>query len=417
MAVTWNMLVDGGGGYDEPYVEPTPTGSTSAKQATAFTPVGTVVDRYGDTIQVDVTGRDKDGFVVVAGQGDVSYGGTGGTGPFIYDPLTGGIKANPKATVEFDQSGKTVPLVAGGTQTVSAGGVSAEQRDAFKMLEDLFTSYGLSSLVPKIREYMVGIKDPSTGKIQQIGPNEATILLRQTPEYQARFAGNTARVSKGLNALTERDYLNAENDYAELFKMYGVQNLGTRDRMANLIGNAVNLKDLNSRLNLAVYNVQNADPTVLASLRTYYPNVSNKDLLSYFLAPEETLPDLERRVTAAEIGGAAMMQGFKTDTGLPTVTKTRAEQLAAAGVTGAEALKGYKDVAGLMPTAAKLSGIYGKQTGTTYGQTELENQYLLSSSEAAQRQRELNKLEEAQFSGSSGTNANVQFLRRPITGI
>lgn len=402
-------LIDGG----EDYLPNNPaTNRQQQSAATAsFVPAGTVVDRYGDTVQVDMQGRDKDGFVVVAGSGDVSLGGTGGTGPFIYDPITGTTKANPKATVEYDVTGKVTPIGGSGS-----GQVSAEQRDAFKLLEDTFTSYGLSSLVPKIRELMVGVKDPATGKLQQIGPNEAIILLRETPEYQARFAGNAMRVKQGLNAYSEGEYLQAENEISSLMKMYGVQNLATRDRMASLIGNNVNQKDLNTRLNLAVYNVQNADPTVLAALRTYYPKVSQTDLLSYFLAPEETLPDLERRVTAAEIGGAAMMQGFKTDTGLPSVQMTRAEELARAGVTGDKALKGYGEVAGLLPTATKLSGIYGKQTGTTYGQTELENQYLLSSSEAAQRQRELNKLEVASFSGSTGTSANVEFLRRPTTG-
>lgn len=354
-------------------------------------------------------------------------------GPMINDntsfdkPPTSGLVPNftPYLNPVVPDTDSTMvgPITVGSSRpTISAGGnnnppaMSTEMRDAWKILEDSLTAWGLASLVPRVKEYMIGIKDPATGKLQQIGPNEATMLLRQTPEYQARFAGNAMRVKQGLNAYSEGEYLQAENEISSLMKMYGVDNLATRDRMANLIGNNVNQKDLNARLNLAVYNVQNADPTVLATLKAYYPSVSNKDLLSYFLAPEETLPDLERRVTAAEIGGAAMMQGFKTATGLPSVQMTRAEELARAGVTGEKALKGYGEVAGLLPTATKLSGIYGKQTGTTYGQTELENQYLLSSSEAAQRQRELNKLEVANFSGSTGTSANVEFLRRPTTG-
>ena len=148
------------------------------------------------------------------------------------------------------------------------------------LLEDVFTSYGLASLVPKIREFMVGIKDPATGKIQQIGPNEATILLRQTPEYQARFAGNTARVAKGLNALDEAAYLRKENDYSEIFQSYGLSNLASKNQMASLIGNDISSTELNSRIGLAVQNVQKADPTVLASLRTYYPAISNKDIVT-----------------------------------------------------------------------------------------------------------------------------------------
>lgn len=409
MAIAWNLL-DGGS-------EPTPRSRRAS--STAAPTSGALPASFKPTVKP------------IATTGPIQ-------GPQVIDdtpfnpPPTSGLVPNFTPYVTPIQPAADTPMVGpipvgASRPTITAAGagqnppeMSSEMRDAFKLLEDTFTSYGLSALVPRIRELMIGIKDPATGKYQQIGPNEALIILRQTPEYQTRFAGNydpkTGRVARGLNALSEAEYLRQEDAYSELFQKYGVANLANKKRLGDLIAGDISPTELNSRLNLAVMNVQNADPTVLATLKAYYPGVSQKDLLSYFLAPEETLPDLERRVTAAEIGGAAMMQGFKTDTGLPKVTMTRAEELARAGVTGPEALKGYKQVAYELPAATKLAGIYGAQTGKTFGQTELENQYLLSSSEAAQRQRELNKLEAASFSGSTGTNPNIAFLRRPTTG-
>jgi hypothetical protein len=269
--------------------------------------------------------------------------------------------------------------------------ISTDTQDAFALLEQTFNQYGLESLAPLIKGYMQ----------QNMGPNQAALLLKQTPEYKARFAGNFTRQAAGLNMLSEAEYLALENSYTNLFGSYGVKNLANRNQFATLIGNDVSSTELNSRLDLAVNQVQNADPTVVATLKQFYPSVSNQDLVSYFLAPGETLPKLQMQVQSADIGAAATQQGLST-------SQASAEALAKYGVTYGQAQTGYGKIAEALPASQKLSQIYGAQTGINYDQTEAEAQYLKNSGAAALEQQKLADLEKQQFSGRSGVlGANV----------
>jgi hypothetical protein len=232
------------------------------------------------------------------------------------------------------------------------------------------------------------------------GPDTILYDFRQQDFYKARFSGNIARAANGLNVLTEADYISLENKYSTLFENYGVgtssaTNLSTQSQFATLIGNDISPTELSSRLDLAVNQVQQADPTVLNTLKQYYPTISNSNLVGYFLAPSQALPALERQVQTADIGAAAAQQGLSD-------TLARAGQLAAYGVTYAQAQAGYGKIAENLPASQKLSGIYGNQTGINYDQTTAENQYLMNSGAAALEQQKLADLEKQQFSGRSG---------------
>ena len=292
---------------------------------------------------------------------------TGTGGAVINTPVTGGN-----------------PPPAGGGNPPPAG-PDAATVDAFAAIQAQLTLWG----IPELADFM-------TQQLKSnIGPEQATINLRQQPAYKARFAGNALRVSAGLNALNEADYLRAENSFSTVFQSYGLNKLDTKAQFATLIGNDVSNTELNSRLDLAVNQVQNADPTVMATLKQYYPNIGQTDLVSYFLAPAETLPLLQQQVAAADVGAAAAQNGL-------TLGEARANQLAKLGVTYQAAQTGYGKVAEVLPTGQKLSQIYGAQTGIDYNQTEAEKQYLLNQGAAKLEQQKLSNLELAQFSGRSG---------------
>jgi hypothetical protein len=257
--------------------------------------------------------------------------------------------------------------------------------DAFKLLEAEFTSYGLSSLIPTIEGYMKS----------NMGPNEATLLLEQSPAYQQRFSGNTTRQAAGLNVLSPADYIAMENSYSTLLTQYGQQNLATQSQFAQLIGNDVSAAELNKRLDLAVTQVQQVDPSVKQTLQQYYPSITNQNLVSYFLNPTETLPQLQLQVGTAQVGAAAVQQGLSD-------TQARAQQLAQLGVSYNQAQTGYGKIAEVLPAASKLSTIYGQPYGINYDQTTAENQYLLNSGAATLEQQKLTQLEQAQFAGRSG---------------
>lgn len=270
----------------------------------------------------------------------------------------------------------------------------AEKRDAFALVQDTMRSYGftdaeLSELSGYIEKSII---DPN------VGPNAAILGMRNLGVYKQRFAGNEARVKAGLNALSEGEYLQQEKDYGQYFKEYGVQNLATRTQMATLIGNDVSALEAKNRIGLAVDRVKNADPTIMKELKTYYPTLDDKDLVSYFLNPVQALPELKRKVTASEIGAAAIGQGFKS--------ATDALGLADYGVDRAAALAGYADIKSVLPASEKLSDIYG-EAGIDYTQATGEAEFLKQNQDAAEKRKRLKSMERANFMGSTGMTGNA----------
>jgi hypothetical protein len=266
----------------------------------------------------------------------------------------------------------------------------ATKRDAFALIQDTMKSFGFTDTeVAQLTAFAeTQIMDVN------IGPNQGILNMKALPVYQARFSGNQTRLKAGKNALSEADYLAQENAYGEYMKAYGVQSLGTRDQYATLIGNDVSATELNKRLNLAVDRVKNSDPEILKQLKTYYPSITDSDLVTYFLKPADALPDLEKKVATSEISAAAVGQGFAAD-------MTGAAALQAFGVTREKALTGYQDIKTVLPVSERLAKIYG-EAGLTYDRAAGEAEFLKNNADAAERRRRLKELERGSFSGQSG---------------
>lgn len=278
------------------------------------------------------------------------------------------------------------PLVTNETTVTQTEEVDKDTRDAFALLKTEFERYGLGDLADVIAGYM------RSG----LTSNEAVLKLRQTPQYQTRFAGNTARVKAGLNALSESEYLALENSYTETLKSYGqagVLGLDTatrRTKMANLIGGDVSALEFKDRVSNVVDRVVNSDPRIKNTLKSFY-NIQDDDLVSYFLNPDENLPKLKEKVTSAEIGAAATGQGLKT-------SRDAAIALAQFGVTKDQAQEGYQAIGTILPTATKLGEIYNQE----YTQDIAEQEVFKGLASAQRKRQQLASLEEAQFGGSSG---------------
>ena len=268
----------------------------------------------------------------------------------------------------------------------------AAKADAFALIEDTMKSYGFTAAeMGELSGYLQkAIIDPN------VGPNGAILGMKQLAVYKQRFAGNETRVAAGQNALSEYDYLQQENAYSEYLKAYGVQDLGTRETYATLIGNSVSGTEVQKRVGMAVDRVKNSDPQIMGQLKTYYPSLTDADLVSYFLNPKQALPDLQRKVTASEIGAAAIGQGF--------AGATDALGLADYGVDRAKALTGYQDIKAVLPVSQKLGDIYN-EANIKYNQTTGEQEFLKDSADAAEKRRQLKSLERAKFSGDTGLSA------------
>jgi len=283
----------------------------------------------------------------------------------------------------------------------------AAKRDSFAIIKSTLKTYGFTEA--EIAELSAFIEAGLTNA--KMGPEQLKLDMRELPIYKARFAGNTTRVSAGLNALSEANYLQQENDYSEIFKMYGVGNLSSRAQFSSLIGGNISITEATKRIDAAVKRVKNGDPAVLTTLRTLYPNITDTDIVSYFLKPTEMLPELERKTTVAEIGATATQFGMK-ETGLANLT--RFEDLQKYGVTLASARAGYSTIAEELPTATKLGNVYS-ETGITYGQAEAEAEQFKDSAEAKRKKEKLIDTEKSSFKGSAGVGdagLSSQYLRR-----
>jgi len=297
---------------------------------------------------------------------------------------------NPVAGGQYDASGKFVGTTTGGTTVGGADNVSQEKRDAFALVEQTMRSYGFNETeLKEILNYVkTGLLDP------RMGANQLVIELRNLPSYKTRFAGNEARRTAGLNALSEAEYLAQEKDYSETLRQFGQQRLATRAQFSTLIGNDISNSELGKRVGIAVNRLANTNPAIKAQLKAFYPTINDSDIVAFFLSPKEALPELEAKVTTAEIGATAAQYGLETDL-------ARASELQRYGVDLARARQGYENIAQILPRTEMLSDIY-KQTGIDYNQTTAEQEEFKGLASARRARNQLAQLEAAAFSGASG---------------
>jgi hypothetical protein len=345
---------------------------TAPKPTTVFLPIATIVTQSGEEIAVDASGRAEDGSVPIGSTKPVPTGGGGGGG-------TGGTD----------------------TGAVPGGGVNqdnSKRQSAYDLLFEQFSKYGLGSLVEPLRNL---ITDPG------VSDSEFTIRLRETPAYQKRFAANAERIKKGLTALDEGDYLNLEDQYQEVMRNYGLPesyytkgDLGVQEGFTKLIANDVSNVELEDRIATAQKRVLNANPEVTAALKQFYPDITNGDILAYSLDPKNAIQNIKRKVTAAEIGGAAL-----TQKGL-TTNLARAEELQKYGVDKEAATAGYSTIGAGLQRGSELAAIYG-ESPYTQATAESEIFKLAGAQEARTQRQKVTGLEEAAFRRKTGLTSSA----------
>ena len=316
--------------------------------------------------------------------GDVSGGDTGGGG----DSGGGGnFRGSPAAdTVSLTPEAYAKQLA----DQEAADKVQAERTSAFAVLKTQFEKYGLGSLADQVKELILGGTSSS----------EVTLALRQTNEYKKRFAGNAARLKAGLNVYDEATYTDLENAYAEIYSAYGMKDLlgdtaeTAQEQFAKFIGNTVAPTEVKRRMQIA-QTLTMSDTDTKKAVKTLYPMLTDKDIMAYFLSPKDTLPKLEVKAQAAQIGGAFLRQGLSTDT-------TSLENYVALGVSAEQANIAASNVAQVLPRGTFLSEL--DKTGQQFTQQTAEDIYFKNSAAAINQQEQLKQKERARFQGSSGSN-------------
>ena len=242
----------------------------------------------------------------VGGDGGIS--GTGGTG--------GGIGASGAGA--------------------GAGGMSPGMRSARDSALLLAQQYGLGGdFFNQLESFL--FEDMSEASL--------IVALRSTDAYKKRFAANATRVAKGLPALSEAEYIRMEQLYRQELRAAGLPPAFYDDMndFKTYIENDLSYNEFVGRVGLARRASQMANAEVKRQLKDLY-NVSDADLVAYFLNPEKTTTVLQRQFNVAQTAGALTRAGFGT---------TMAEELTTTAVGGRpESVLDYAELETAAQTAA-----------------------------------------------------------------
>jgi len=312
---------------------------------------------------------------------------------------TAGAGVNKKVVSTIvNEKGENVAVFEDGTMQVLGQTVDkiAERKSAFDILKTEFTRYGLQGLIP------------DTLKLAEDGRSESeiTLELRRSPAYDDRFAANADRIKAGYRSLGEAEYITLEDQYQRTMRQYGLPEsfyktgtAGKQPELEKFLAGDVSPTELEDRIQLGVNRVQNASPEVLATLQQFYPGVNKSNLLAYMLDPKKALPDIQRQVQAAEIGGAARLSGLSTNL-------ADAQYLASYGVDQAQARTGYQQISGFLERGSQLAGIYGQ---APYTQTTAEQEVFNTggAADAKRKRQKISGLEQATFGAQSGLSSSA----------
>ena len=357
--------------------------------------------------------------IIRQGEGGASYTGINvqgvGTGQSVdmtmssmgggEDFTAAGGSSNTGGSSNFSNRGKVVSTFInpdtgdvtatfedGSTEVLAKSGTkAAEKRSAYDLLYSEFNNLGIGALVPDLKTFIEeGISGP-----------EFTLRLRQTDAYKKRIAANAQRVAKGLRALSEAEYVGKEDAYQDIMRRYGLPEsyysrgeMGRQEGFEKLIAGDVSDVELEDRISTAQRRVINANPEVAQALKTFYPGISKGDILAYTLDPSKAIEDIKRKVTAAEIGGAAARFGLTTNV-------SDAEYLRNYGVTKEQADQGYSTISGGLQRGSQLASMYG-ESPYTQATAEQEVFNVPGAAEARKQRQKITGLEKSTFTGQSG---------------
>jgi len=330
----------------------------------------------------------------------------------VVDEPTVVVKKKPVSTYIDDETGDTIRVYDDDTEEIikkgtkiadaakataaTAAGKKAQGQSAFDLLRSEFGAYGMGGLVEPLQQFIE----------EGISRDEFVLRLRGTDAYKKRFAANAQRVAKGLRALSEAEYIQNEDAYQDVMRRYGLPEsyytrgeMGRQEGFEKFIAGDVSSVELEDRIQTAQKRVLNANPEVTQALKEFYPEITNADILAYTLDPTNAIENIKRKVTTAEIGGAAIQTGLQT-------SATRAEELRAAGITKESAQQGYGTIAGGLQRGSQLASIYGENPYTqTTAEQEIFN--IAGAQEARKQRQKITGLEKASFGGQSGLSSSA----------
>ena len=256
------------------------------------------------------------------------------------------------------------------------------RQDARSTMASVLATYGLGDLADYVYTEIIAKETVNINN-----PDAIIFAIREQPAYQKRFAGNAARLKKGLAELDPATYIGLENQFRQTLQSNGLPAnfYDQPDDFQALIEGDVSPSELNERVQQGYRAVADADPAVKEQMKTLY-GIGESELAAYFLDPQRTAPLLTRQAQAANIAARGLEQGGIQLSG------AYAEDLARRGITEQQARAGFAEVGALgelKQTFAGETALSGEQlAGAAFGidvaaQQELERRKRLRTGEFA----------------------------------
>jgi len=271
-----------------------------------------------------------------------------------------------------------------------------DRQSAYDILYSEFNNYGLGSLVEDVKYLLQS----------NVSPSQFALELKNTKSYKDRFAANENRIKAGLRALSPAEYIGLEDQYQKIMRNYGLpasyytkDGTGKQVGFEKFIAGDVSAVELEDRIGTAQKRVINANPEVTTALKQFYPDITNGDILAYTLDPAQGLEGIKRKVTAAEIGGAALQSGLSANL-------ARAEELGKYGVDKAAATSGYSTIGAGLQRGSQLAAIY-QESPYTQSTAEQEIFNIPGAAEARKARQKITGLEKATFGGQTGITSGA----------
>jgi len=271
----------------------------------------------------------------------------------VPEPISRVERVTPET--EVDPIAQQMQLDREFAQQQAAQQTAQRRQDARTTMASVLATYGLGELSDFVYNEIIAKETVNINN-----PDAIIFAIREQPAYKKRFAGNAARLKKGLSELDPSSYIALENQFRQTLQSNGLPAnfYDQAEDFQALIEGDVSPAELNERVQQGYRAVADADPAVKEQMRTLY-GVDEGQLAAYFLDPKRTAPLLSRQAQAANIAARGLEQGGIQLTG------GFAEDLARRGISEQQARAGFAEV-----------GALGELRQTFAGETELSSEQL-----------------------------------------
>ena len=322
------------------------------------------------------------------------------TDELAYATYQASLNTSEAATASAASAAATAKATAEQEAKAAAEEKLRKGQSAFDFLKLQFSNLGIGDLIAPLEELIK----------EGISSDEMTLRLMNDPKYnkayKTRFSANDARIAAGLRALSPAEYVGLEDKYQEVMRQSGLPEsyyakdaTGKQIGFEKLIANDISNLELQDRIGTAQKRVLNANPEVTQALKQFYPDITNADILAYTLDPKNAIENIKRKVTSAEIGGAAIQSGLGT-------SLARAEELQRYGVDKAAATAGFATIGAGLQRGSELASIYQQDPYTqTTAESEIFN--VPGAKEARKQRQKITGLEKATFGGQTGITSGA----------